>query len=98
MQNKLLIIAVRMAETGPMNPNIIASIKLAIGFARLLAMRKEPFGFCSKRGLLQIYILSCLCCINIYIFKKKKKLLWLQAVPVKTEKAKRETSKCHRNF
>lgn len=52
LQNKLLIVAVRVAEADPMNPNIRASIKLAIGFARLLAMKKEPFGFSSKRGLL----------------------------------------------
>lgn len=71
LQNKLLITAVRMAETDRMNTNIRASIKSAIGFARLLAMRKELFGFCSKRGLLQVHILSCLCCINIYIFLKK---------------------------
>lgn len=50
LQNKLLVIAVRVAETDPMKPNIRASIKLAIVFARFLAMRKEPFGFFSKRA------------------------------------------------
>lgn len=45
---KLLILAVSVAETDPMNLNVRASIKLAIGFARFLAVRKEPFGFFSK--------------------------------------------------
>jgi len=94
LQNKLLITAVRVAETDPVNPNVRASIELAVGFAIFLTMRKQPFGFFSKRGLLQIYILSCLSCINIYLKKTKTLLLQLQAVPVKTEKANSETLKC----
>lgn len=58
--SKLLILAVRVAETDPMNLNVRASIKLVIGFARFLArarllafsllVRKEPFGFFSQKG------------------------------------------------